>query len=347
MLMFSSRQLSTKSQFLPADNQRIVIGLVNSMPDAALRTTERQFCCLLSVASGNIPVWLRFFYLPEQPRQDWGRAVVSQYYEDISELWATQLDGLIVTGTEPRAAALVDEPYWPTLTKLVDWAEDHTISTIWSCLAAHAAVLHVDGIGRTALGEKLSGIFDCSMVEDHRLMSGAPSRWRVPHSRYNDVPQKALVSAGYRILSRSADAGADMFVKYRKSLFIFFQGHPEYDPGALLREYRRDSRRFLSGERISYPEMPRNYFDNDTEAAFAEFQERALRKPSTDLLSSFPTVAEEKLVYAWRDYAAQIFTNWLSYLVERRASTLHSSRCEMLNRCARLQELGAGTTEVI
>ena len=104
MLVFSSSPLPLKPQFRVGDNQRIDIGLINSMPDAALRTTERQFCSLLSVASGNIPVSLRLFYLPELPRQDWGRSLVTQYYQDISELWAAHLDGLIVTGTEPRAA---------------------------------------------------------------------------------------------------------------------------------------------------------------------------------------------------------------------------------------------------
>ena len=320
MLAFSSIPRSPEPQFRSGAEQPIVIGLVNNMPDAALRTTERQFCSLLSVASGNIPVYLRLFYLPELPRQDWGRSSVSQCYEDISELWAAHLDGLIVTGREPRTA-LVDEPYWSTLTKLVDWAEDHTVTAIWSCLAAHAAVLHIDGIARRARDEKLSGVFDCTKAEDHRLMVRAPPRWRVPHSRYNDVSQKALVSKGYRILSRSAEAGADMFVKHGKSLFIFFQGHPEYDPGALLREYRRDSRRFLTGERTNYPEMPCNYFDQETETALAEFRERALRNPGIagiDLLSSFPDLAEEKLVHAWRETATSIYTNWLSYIVEQR-----------------------------
>ena len=43
-------------------------------------------------------------------------------YRDIAELWDTPLDGLIVTGTEPRAADLKDEPYWEALSALVDWA---------------------------------------------------------------------------------------------------------------------------------------------------------------------------------------------------------------------------------
>lgn len=318
--MSRSALLPPESQSRDGVNQPIVVGLVNNMPDAALGTTERQFCALLSVASGQIPVRLRLFHLPELPRQDWARSLVNQRYEDISALWETHLDGLIVTGTEPTAATLADEPSWPILTKLVDWAEDHTVSTIWSCLAAHVAVLHTDGICRRALGEKLSGIFDCTKTEDHRLMVHAPFRWQVPHSRYNEVPQKTLVSKGYRILSRSPDAGADMFVKQRKSLFIFFQGHPEYDPAALLREYNRDCRKFLAGERAKYPEMPRNYFDQETGTALADFRKRASQEAGIDPIPSFPAVAEEKMTHSWREFATHVYASWLSYLIERRAS---------------------------
>jgi homoserine O-succinyltransferase/O-acetyltransferase len=302
-----------------SDDDPIVIGLVNNMQDAALRTTERQFGELLSAASHNVAVCLRLFSLPEIVRAGVARSHISQHYEDIGELWANHLDGLIVTGTEPRAPALADEPYWLTLTRLVDWAEDHTISTVWSCLAAHVAVLHIDGIGRHSRGDKLSGIFDCVKATDHTIVAGAPSRWRLPHSRYNDLPEEALIARGYRILSRSPVAGVDMFVKQRKSLFVFSQGHPEFDPGALLREYRRDIRRFLAGERDGYPGMPRGYFDEDTTAAFAAFRQRALGNRGIDVLSDLPAVAEGKLAHAWRGLATRIYANWLSYLVEQRS----------------------------
>jgi len=304
----------------------IVIGLVNNMPDAALQTTERQFRELLFAASQNLMVCLRLFSLPELARADAGRSHISEHYEDISQLWASHLDGLIVTGAEPRAPALEDEPYWPSLTKLVDWAEDHAISTVWSCLAAHAAVLHIDGIGRHALREKLSGVFDCMKATDHTIVAGAPSRWRVPHSRYNDLPEEALASRGYCILSRMRGKGADMFVKQRKSLFLFVQGHPEYDPLALLREYRRDIRRFLASERDSYPEMPRNYFDEDAAAALAAFREQARGKRDVDLLPSFPAIAEGSLSRAWHAPAVRIYANWLSYLVEQRSQGLGSTK---------------------
>src|ERR1700726_871769 len=75
----------------------LVIGLVNNMPDAALHNTERQFRQLLFASSHN-SVHLRFFSLPELPRAEAGRSHISQHYEDISELWTSHLDGLIVTG---------------------------------------------------------------------------------------------------------------------------------------------------------------------------------------------------------------------------------------------------------
>jgi homoserine O-succinyltransferase/O-acetyltransferase len=309
-----------------SDDDPIVIGLVNNMPDAALRTTERQFGELLSAASHNVAVSLRLFSLPELVRADIGRSYVTQHHEDIGELWASHLDGLIVTGTEPRAPALTDEPYWPTLTKLVDWAEDHTISTIWSCLAAHAAVFHIDGIGRCARSEKLSGSFDCVKAMDHAIVAGAPSRWRLPHSRYNELTEGSLIARGYHILSRSPVAGVDMFAKQRKSLFVFSQGHPEFDSGALLREYGRDIRRFLAGERDGYPGMPQGYFDEDTTAAFAAFRHRALGNRSIDVLSGLPAVAQGKLAHGWRGLAICLYSNWLSYLVEQKlgASTRRS-----------------------
>lgn len=316
---------STSTRSSPSDSKDyapIVIGVVNNMPDAALRKAERQFCSLLSAAAGSIPIRLRLFYLSELQSHNRDCWLGDHGYEDLRELWTADLDGLIVTGTEPRAAALADEPYWPTLAKIADWAENHTLSTIWSCLAAHAAVLHLDGIDRCPLGEKLSGVFECTKAEDHRLMASAPSRWRIPHSRYNGLPDKALASCGYRLLSKSADAGADTFVKERKSLFIFFQGHPEYDPGALLREYRRDIRRFLVGERNTYPEMPQNYFDKEIGTLLALFRERALQRRCVDLLSSFPAVPEQQLDYAWHSFAVVTYRNWLSHLIDRRLQTI-------------------------
>jgi homoserine O-succinyltransferase len=298
----------------------IVIGLVNNMPDAALRTTERQVRDLLARAAGELPMSLRVFSLPELPRSEAGRLHVSQFHEPVAALWASDVDALIVTGTEPKALSLEDEPYWPVLARLVDWAEEHTISTIWSCLAAHAAAQHLDGIERQPLDGKLFGVFKCDRASDHPLVDCGPPRWCVPHSRYNELPEQALMRAGYRILTRSPEVGADMFIKQRKSLFLFLQGHPEYDSTALFGEYRRDIRRFLDGDSDCYPELPRGYFNRDTTEAMLAFRERALRQRDIALLPSFPAAAAgRQLAAPWRSAATRLYANWLSYLVERRA----------------------------
>lgn len=298
------------------DDDTLVIGLINNMPDGALCATERQFHDLLSVASEKFATRLRLFFLPGIPRAQDAQAHISRYYENISELWSDPVDGVIVTGTEPRAACLTEEPYWPALTELADWAEERGVPSVWSCLAAHAAVLHADGISRRPIAEKLSGVFECAKAADHPIVAGASSRWRVPHSRRNDLPEEALISNGYRVISRSPEVGADIFVKERGVLSIFLQGHPEYDADTLLREYRRDVRRFLANESESYPKMPSGYFDDDTTAAFAAFEHRAKRERDIGAPPDFPPV-RRKPECAWREHAVRLYRNWLSYLSER------------------------------
>ena len=298
----------------------ITIGLINNMPDAVVEATERQFTDLLRAATPNSVVFLKLFAIPEMPRADAMRRELAERYRDISELWDTPLDGLIVTGTEPRAKNLKDEPYWETLSKVVDWAKDHTASTIWSCLAAHAAVLHADGIERRALKEKRFGVFDCRLTAEHPMTEHFPDPLWVPHSRYNDLPDRALTSCGYKILTRSAVAGVDTFAKQDGSFFLFFQGHPEYDADTLLREYRRDAARFLSRERERYPAMPLGYFNAEAAALAELFRSRALGERKPELIAEFPKGAlEAGLQCPWRPAAIGIYEKWTAYLLARKA----------------------------
>src|SRR6202051_905680 len=298
----------------------ITIGLINNMPDAAVEATERQFTYLIRAATPNSVVLLKLFTIPEVPRADNLRRELAEKYRDISELWDAPLDGLIVTGTEPRAENLTDEPYWETLSKVVDWARDHTASTIWSCLAAHAAVLHSNGIERRALNEKRCGVFDCRLGAEHPMTQHFPKPLWVPHSRYNDLPERALTSCGYTILTRSAVAGVDIFAKQDGSFFLFFQGHLEYEADTLLREYRRDVARFLGGERDSYPAMPLNYFNDDATALADAFRTRAAADRRGELMADFPKSAlEAGLTSPWRPAAVGIYEKWVAFLTARKA----------------------------
>jgi homoserine O-succinyltransferase len=292
----------------------IEIALVNNMPDAALDATERQFRALLSDAAGDHDVHLTVYSLPEVRRSEFGRRRTSRY-ATIEELWGRRYDGLIVTGTEPQSDDLKDEPYWGSLTRLLEWAEASTYSTILSCLAAHAGILFMDGIARRRLEGKRSGVFECTRVGDHPLTASAQDGLRMPHSRWNDVPEEALAACGYRVLMRSAEAGVDMFVKQRNSLFVFFQGHPEYDAVTLLLEYRRDIGRYLRHERETYPGMPVGYFDEAIERDLAALKARALGDRREELLAGFPTeAAAARVTNNWRASAEHVYRNWLGYI---------------------------------
>lgn len=313
---FGSRFHASGKNARSGDGVRVA--LINNMPDAALEDTETQFFELLDTASGLIPVRLSLYSLPNVPRGPRALKHIQNFYHGIDELWDSGVDAVIVTGTEPRQADLRKEPYWQALAEVFDWAERHTVSAVLSCLAAHAGVLHSDGIPRQPLGDKLFGVFESSS-EDHVLTRHAAEPLRFPHSRWNDVREKSLTSCGYSILTRSPQAGADLFVKRRKkSSFVHFQGHPEYSAQTLLKEYRRDVKRFLRGERSTYPTMPQGYFDVATAKVFGDFQKMAIANPEPAQADLFPDASALGSVQAsWHSTATCIYRNWLQYIVAR------------------------------
>ena len=92
--------------------------------------------------SGDAPVVVKLYSLTGVPRTDRGQRHLNNFYWEFDDLWNTRFDGVIVTGTEPHQPNLRDEPYWGLMAEVFDWAEHNTSSTILSCLAAHASVLH-------------------------------------------------------------------------------------------------------------------------------------------------------------------------------------------------------------
>ena len=308
-----------------ADGKHLTIGLINNMPDGAVEWTERQFLDLLDAAAGPTDIHVRLFSLPEIARSETVCRHMNGRYCRFDELWGSRLDALIVTGTEPRAPLLTEEPYWQTFTRLIDWAQTNTISTVWSCLAAHAAVLHMDGIARRQLADKRSGVFECMGVSPHVLLTTVSPRIRVAHSRWNELSEQSLTACNYTILTRSAQAGVDAFVKQTNSLFVFFQGHPEYDRHALLREYRRDIGRFLRRERETYPVVPDGYFKPAAVDALQKFRHRATTTRQEHLIESFPTAfLETGLVPVSTSWATRMYGNWLSHLCDQKDHAKHA-----------------------
>jgi homoserine O-succinyltransferase/O-acetyltransferase len=332
-VLLEKRRLIVSPGLVPAQQRRedkfghpqnvdvdLTIGLINNMPDGALKATERQFMRLLRRAAGDVRIDFHCFSLPSVRRSQSEKGRLEGQYTDIAEIERLQIDGLIVTGAEPNAATLPQETFWRELTDIVDWARNNTRSTIWSCLAAHAAMLHLDGIERQRIETKCSGIYDCVGVSPHWLTEGLPSPFKVAHSRLNEVRADDLTANGYQLLSRSLRGGVDSFAKDFGSQFIFFQGHPEYEELSLEREYLRDISRFLSCERDSYPGIPAGYFDAETEQKLAAFAVRAQAERRPALSTELPdrTLRED---IATGTAATVMFRNWIGFLFERARAT--------------------------
>jgi homoserine O-succinyltransferase/O-acetyltransferase len=291
------------------------IGLLNNMPDGALESTERQFRTLLNLASDEFTICLSFYSLPEIPRSASTQNHIDRHYRSTESLCNTELDGLIVTGKEPNAASLSDEPFWHSFVKVLEWTRENTCSTIWSCLAAHAAVLHMDGIQRVRSNRKHSGIFDCTRTAEHRIAAGLPARFRLPHSRWNDLPEHDLVRLGYQLLIQSDRAGVDCFIKQEHSLFLFFQSHPEYELETLLLEYRRDVARYLKGEIGAYPDVPQGFFDRYTLDKLLEVQREAITRSHEETFARLGLLLSTVGVEGgWHETAMILYKNWLQYI---------------------------------
>ncbi|HEV7138326.1 MAG TPA: homoserine O-succinyltransferase [Steroidobacteraceae bacterium] len=307
------------AQARPRDGA-LVIALLNNMPDAALEATEAQFGSLLAAAAGSLPVRLRHAWLPEVPRGPQALERLAHRYFSVEALLADPPDGLIVTGMEPRAASLEEEPYWDRMVQVLGWAQTHTASSIWSCLAAHAATQSLRGVRRQRLPEKCFGVFEHRTCGEHMLLRGVGPALPTPHSRWNELPVEKLQAAGFEILSLSAETGADLFVCPGRSLLVCFQGHPEYDELALLKEYRRDVGRYLRAEAAAWPTLPQGYFRAPGVAALAKYRAGAEKARAPAHLGAFPMAELAAQVCAsWRPAGVAIYRNWLTHLSRARS----------------------------
>ncbi len=296
------------------------------MPDQAVEATKAQFSRLLQFASQGMAFRLRCYTLPNVQRSETARRSMAQNHDDIEALYARGADALIVTGTEPRADSLEQEPYWNDFARLVDWARHHTQGALWSCLAAHVAVQRLDGVKRVRTGEKLSGIFACETARDDWATRDATREILVPHSRCNGLSRQEIEGCGYKISSWSRSAGIDSFWRREPSLFLFTQGHPEYDADTLAREFRRDALRYLSGERETFPTPPVDYFSHATEAKLVEIKTRHTTQERRRFMESLNKILSQDAPGAtWLSDAGRLYRNWLTLVAAEKGRRLQSA----------------------
>lgn len=297
----------------------ITVALVNNMPDSAFVDTENQFRRAAEVP-GGAEVNFELYTITDIPRSEAIAEVIESRYQGLDQLWRNPPDAMIVTGTEPTQVQLSYEPYWPYLARLLEWATASVPTTLLSCLASHASTLLFDGIERVSRTIKCSGVFHGEVEDPYDpLAFGLPETVPFPHSRVNDVPEDALIDAGYRIVVGSGSSGAGWAVAARQQgdgLFVLCQGHPEYGTLSLLREYRRDVRRSLFGRgAVPYPTLPEGYLCPNAVATLGAFAERAASRwadPRT-LWASFPfDEVATSVENTWATPSATLYANWLS-----------------------------------
>lgn len=298
----------------------INLALVNNMPDGAFVDTEHQFLRAAKADDTSAEVTVSLYTMPGLARSEAVTAEIRSRYQGLDDLWGTNPDAMIVTGTEPVQAELHYEPYWPHLAQLLRWAEANVPTTLLSCLAAHASLLMFDGLRRSPLSAKCSGVFKGSV--DHSaspLANRLPATVPIPHSRVNDVPEGELAAAGYSIVIGSGEASSGWSVATRtqgNGTFVLCQGHLEYSTDSLLREYRRDVRRFLLGRgAVRYPPLPSGYLSPEAEAELTQFASRAVANSDEDLIDTYEQFPYERarsgITNTWTDSSATFYRNWL------------------------------------
>lgn len=302
----------------PTGRPQVTVGLLNLMPDAALRATDRQFIRLVSAAAGEFDIWVQPFTAAAEARGDEARAHVADHYASFDEIQRDGLDALIVTGANPAQDDLERETFWGELGEVLDWAQESTSSILCSCLATHAVLQKYRGTTRRRLPEKMWGLYLHRILADHPLLDGLDEPVEAPHSHWYDVTRQEMEAAGLTVLMESDEAGVHMAVD-DDDFYVFFQGHPEYDLVSLLKEYRRELARFYRAERDDYPPQPAHYFDEGSVAELEAYRPvlEAARRDGRNP----PRLTEAELLpkeqHPWNEQGQVIYRNWLREVVRR------------------------------
>jgi homoserine O-succinyltransferase len=296
------------------------IGLLNLMPDAALQATERQFLRLIDAGGPDVNLYVYPFSLTSEFRGNSAEEYVAEHYSSFESLQEQGLDALIITGANPAMPDVTDEAFWRPLIDVIDWSRNHVESIICSCLATHVVLQHYHQVKRIELPERRWGVYEHQvLVEDHLLLTGVTTPVHAPHSHRYDISRAAMESAGQTVLIAGAEAGVHMAVSDDQFRFVFFQGHPEYDSISLLKEFKREVQKFLSGKRSVYPPFPQDYLDSAAKERLEAYQRQATESDSEfATLPVFPEAEFGDVCFnSWGVAGKTIYRNWLAEVLRR------------------------------
>ncbi|MCP4290482.1 MAG: homoserine O-succinyltransferase [bacterium] len=289
------------------------IALLNMMPDAALKATDRQYSRLLK--DPQYETLIRFTF-DGIARNEKTAEYIEKNYVSFQEIKSLNPTALIITGANVSDPCLGNQVFWNPLQEVMSWSETHVQSTLCSCLSSHAVMQFRYNQKRGHLPEKIWGVFDHQVVGRNQwLTNNLPERIPVPQSRFNEVSASQFQAANIQVLVESATAGVHLAASSDLSL-VLMQGHPEYDAVSLLKEYKREVKLFVLGVREDFPPLPRNILSEEGKAVAHEYRDTVLGGKNTqDLVPEFPeTILTSQLSHSWALAAQQVFSNWLKFL---------------------------------
>jgi homoserine O-succinyltransferase len=295
------------------------IGLLNLMPDAALQATERQFMRLVHGYADDANLFVLPFAVHADYRADVAMAHIHEYYATFDALRDEGLDALIITGANPAADDITTEAFWAPMIDVIEWGRTQVRSVLCSCLATHAVLYHYHDVPRTELPERQWGVYPHDvLVPDQPLLAGVYEPIFAPHSHRYAVSRVAMESVGVTVLADSVEAGVHLAVDDDGANFVCFQGHPEYDAISLLKEYKREVQRFLTGSRQTYPSFPEHYFDRHARCLLDEYQRQVTESDFEQ--ETIPPFPEDQLAEGrkntWHEAGMLIYRNWLAGIAE-------------------------------
>ncbi len=253
------------------------------MPDSAFVDTEDQFRRATPSAGGRRSR-ARSVHDHRYPAVSHEIAsVIESRYRGLDDLWP--IHPTRSSSPEPSRPSWrwSTSPTGPTWLTCWSGRPQRSPTVLLSCLASHASILLFDGIERVQRPRKCSGVFTGTVTDpDDPLALGLPHEVAMPHSRAQRGARRMFCSTPDTGSSSAAPTSpAGWAVAAREcgdSLFVLCQGHPEYSTLSLLREYRRDVRRFLFGRgTLPYPCLPEGYLSALAVHRLDRFAARACR----------------------------------------------------------------------
>lgn len=262
------------------DIRPLKIILLNLMPTKI--ETETQLLRLL----GNSPlqVEVEFLHMATHKSKNTSASHLNTFYKAFDDINGEKYDGMIITGAPVEQMPFEDVDYWQEMCRVMEWSKTNVYSTLHICWGAQAGLYYHFGIEKYPLKEKLSGIFNHTVLNPyHPLMRGFDDNYFAPHSRYTEVTLKDIRKHSELIPLAVSDIAGLHIAAAKDGRQFFVTGHAEYDRDTLAKEYFRDMNKGLN------PKVPYNYFPDDDDT----------RTPP----------------FTWRSNAHLLVSNWLNYYV--------------------------------